>query len=381
MIYFDNASTSFPKPEGVYAALDHFARHTLANPGRAGHKMALAAEHKLDEGRHRLNQFFNGRRPDRWVFTFNCTDALNMAFKGLLNEGDHVITSDLEHNSISRPLVAMAEAKRISLTRVPADASGTIDPHAIIAAFTPKTKLVAIIHASNVLGTVQPIMEIGKLVRGRDAFFLVDAAQTAGVIPIDVQNSCIDLLALPGHKSLLGPTGTGALYVGPRANLRPWREGGTGGDSSTPTQPTNFPYYLEGGTPNVLGVAGLIAGLDFVEERGMDAIRRHEIELCDRLRLALVEMDGFHVYGHGEATRRVGTVSFRCEMIPTSDLGAILDQSFDIAVRPGLHCAPYVHKAVGSYPEGLVRVSPGPFNTSAEIDVLIDALQQVVGGI
>ncbi|HEV3384294.1 MAG TPA: aminotransferase class V-fold PLP-dependent enzyme, partial [Gemmata sp.] len=197
MIYLDNAATSFPKPEGVYIALDRFARHTLANPGRAGHKMALAAERTLDDGRHRLNRLFNGRTPDRWIFTLNCTDALNMAFKGVLNEGDHVITSDLEHNSVSRPLVAMAEAQRISLTRIPADASGTIDPAAITAAFTPNTKLVAITHASNVLGTVQPISEVGKFVRSRDALFLVDAAQTAGVIPIDVQASCIDLLALP----------------------------------------------------------------------------------------------------------------------------------------------------------------------------------------
>ena len=169
MIYLDNAATSFPKPEGVYAALDHFARTSLANPGRAGHKMALAAEHALDNGRHRLNRFFNGRNPERWIFTFNCTDALNMAFKGVLNDGDHVITTDLEHNSVSRPLVAMAEAGRITLTRVAADGGGTVDPAAIAAAFTPKTRMIAITHASNVLGTVQPIAEIGKLVRGRDA--------------------------------------------------------------------------------------------------------------------------------------------------------------------------------------------------------------------
>lgn len=381
MIYLDNAATSFPKPEGVYAALDHFARHSLANPGRAGHKMALAAEHALDNGRHRLNRFFNGKSPDRWVFTLNGTDALNMAFKGVLNDGDHVITTDLEHNSVSRPLVALAEAGRITLTRVAADGGGTVDPAAIAAAMTPKTRLVAVTHASNVLGTVQPVSEIGKLVRARDALFLVDAAQTAGVVPLDVQTECIDLLAFPGHKSLLGPTGTGALYVGSRAHLRPWREGGTGGDSSTPTQPKEFPYYLEGGTPNVLGVAGMVAGLDFVEERGVDPIRHHEVQLCDRLRAALAEMSGFEVLGHADPARRVGTVAFRCEVMPASDLGAILDQSFDIAIRPGLHCAPYVHKALGSYPDGLVRVSPGPFSTTADIDRLIEALREVTGGI
>jgi selenocysteine lyase/cysteine desulfurase len=299
----------------------------------------------------------------------------------VLDPGDHVVTTDLEHNSVSRPLVAMAEAGRIALTRVPADAGGTIDPAAIEAAITPKTRLIALTHASNVLGTIQPVAEVGRIARDRDLLFLVDAAQTAGVVPIDVQAMCIDLLAFPGHKSLLGPTGTGGLYVGPRAEVRPWREGGTGGDSLTPTQPPDFPHTLEGGTPNVLGIAGLTAGLDFVEERGLDAIREHEVRLCDRLRLALAELPGFEVFGHGDPARRVGTVSFRCEMIPAPDLGGILDTSFDIAVRPGLHCAPYIHKALGTAPDGLVRVSPGPFTTDADIDKLIAALKEVTGGV
>jgi cysteine desulfurase family protein len=380
MIYLDNAATSFPKPEGVYVALDHFARHSLANPGRSGHKLALESEHALANARHRLNRFFNGRNPDRWAFTLNCTDALNMAFKGVLNDGDHVVTTDLEHNSVSRPLVALAEAKRITLTRVPADAGGTIDPEAIRAAIGPKTRLVAITHASNVLGTVQPVADVGRIAREHDLLFLVDAAQSAGALPIDVQEMCIDLLAHPGHKSLFGPTGTGALYVGPRANLRPWREGGTGGDSLTPTQPTDFPHYLEGGTPNVLGVAGLVAGLDFVEERGVEAIRQHEVDLCARLRVALEELPGFEVFGHSDASRRVGAISFRCEVLPAPELAGLLDQSFDIAVRPGLHCAPYIHKALGTAPDGLVRVSPGPFNTRADIDHLIDALKQITCG-
>jgi cysteine desulfurase / selenocysteine lyase len=381
MIYLDNAATSFPKPEGVYAAMDRFARHSLANPGRSGHRMALESEHALEDARHRLNRFFNGRNPDRWAFTLNCTDALNMAFKGVLNDGDHVITTDLEHNSVSRPLVAMSEAGRITLTRIPADGSGTIDPEAIRAAITPKTKLVALTHASNVLGTVQPVAEVGRIVRERDLLYLVDAAQSAGVLPIDVQGMCIDLLALPGHKSLLGPTGTGALYVGPRANLRPWREGGTGGDSLTPTQPSDFPHYLEGGTPNVLGVVGLVAGLDFVEERGVEAIRKHEVELCERLRNALAELPGFEVFGHTDASRRVGALSFRCEILPAPELAGVLDQSFEIAVRPGLHCAPYIHKSLGTAPDGLVRVSPGPFNTTADIDRLISALREITGGV
>ena len=379
MTYLDNAATSFPKPEGVYAALDRFARHSLANPGRSGHRMAQAAEHALADARHRLNRFFNGRSPERFVFTLNATDALNMAVKGVLKDGDHVVTSDLEHNSVSRPLVALAEAGTITLTRVAADGGGTLDPDAVAAAFTPKTRLVALTHASNVLGTVQPVAEIGRRVRERDALFLVDAAQTAGVIPIDVQAMCIDLLAVPGHKSLLGPTGTGALYAGPRTAVKPWREGGTGGDSLTPTQPAEFPHLLEGGTPNVLGIAGLVAGLDYVEERGLAAIHRHEVELCDRLRAALLDMPGFEVFGHGDPARRVGAVAFRFEGLSAPDLGGILDSSFDIAVRAGLHCSPYVHKALGTSPDGLVRVSPGPFTTEAEIDRLIGALREVTG--
>jgi cysteine desulfurase/selenocysteine lyase len=381
MIYLDNAATSFPKPESVYRALDEFARHSLANPGRAGHKMALAAEHALDDGRHRLNRFFNGKWPERFVFTLNGTDALNMAFKGVLRAGDHVVTTDLEHNSVSRPLVAMERAGLIALTRVAADGGGTVDPDAIRQALTTKTKLVALTHASNVLGTVQPIAEIGKVARERDVIFLVDAAQTAGVVPIDIQALGIDLLAFPGHKSLLGPTGTGALYVAPRIQLGPWREGGTGGDSATPTQPAEFPYFLEGGTPNVLGVAGLIAGLQYVEAEGVEKIRRHEVELTERLWRRLDEIGGFEVFGHRDPERRVGTLSFRSEALPAPELGGILDQAFDIAVRPGLHCAPYIHKAIGSYPDGLVRVSPGPFTTAGEIDKLADALQEITSGV
>jgi cysteine desulfurase family protein len=383
MIYLDNAATSYPKPEGVYQALDRFARSTLANPGRAGHKMALAAEHALDDARHRLNRFFNGKSPDRWAFALNGTDALNMAMKGVLAEGDHVVTTDLEHNSVSRPLVAMADAGFITLTRVAADAGGTVRPDAVKAALTPKTRLVAVTHASNVLGTVQPVGAIGRVCReaADNVLFLVDAAQTAGVVPIDVQALAIDLLALPGHKGLFGPTGTGALYVAPRVKVRPWREGGTGGDSSSPTQPAEFPYYLEGGTPNVLGVAGLVAGLDFVEERTPDAIREHEVALCDRLRAKLEAAGGFEFFGHADPADRVGTTAFRCEALPAPEVGGILDQAFDIAVRPGLHCAPYVHRALGTFPDGLVRVSPGPFNTPDDIDQLAEALREITGGL
>jgi len=377
MIYLDNAATSFPKPEAVYRTLDRFARQDLANPGRAGHKMALAAERALDDARHLLNQFFHGEAPERFVFTLNCTDALNMAFKGVLAEGDHVITTDLEHNSVSRPLRALELEGRITLTRVKADGGGTLDPEAVREAITRRTRLIALTHASNVLGTVQPIAEVGRIARERELLFVVDAAQTAGVVPIDVQAMFIDLLAFPGHKSLLGPTGTGALYVGSRASVRAWREGGTGGDSSSETQPREFPYFLEGGTPNVLGVAGLAAGVQFVQERGLGSILEHERKLTERLWEKLEEIGGYEVFGHRDFSCHVGTLSFRGDALAATEIGGILDQAFDVAVRPGLHCAPYVHRSLGTFPEGTVRVSPGPFNTEAEIDHLAQALAEI----
>jgi cysteine desulfurase family protein len=377
MIYLDNAATSFPKPEAVYQALDRFARNDLANPGRAGHKMALAAERALDDCRHLLNQFFHGEGPERFVFTLNCTDALNMAFKGVLAEGDHVITTDLEHNSVSRPLRKMELDGRISLTRIRADAGGTVDPNDFRKALTARTRLIALTHASNVLGTIQPVAEVGRIARERGLLFLVDAAQTAGIVPIDVQCMNIDLLAFPGHKSLMGPTGTGALYVGPRAQVRAWREGGTGGDSSNETQPKEFPYFLEGGTPNVLGVAGLAAGIKFVQEKGQDQLHDHEMRLVDRLWRRIDELPGYQVFGHRDLSQRVSTISFRTESLPAAEIGGILDQAFEVAVRPGLHCAPYIHRSLGTFPDGTVRVSPGRFNTEADIDLLAQALREI----
>jgi len=376
--YLDNAATSFPKPEAVYQALDKFARTDMANPGRAGHKMALAAEHVLDDGRHRLNQLVNGKAAERFILTLNCTDALNMAFKGVLEAGDHVITTDLEHNSVSRPLRAMELAGFITLTKVNADGGGTVNPDDVKAAITPKTKLVAVTHASNVVGTVQPITEIGRHARERDVLFLVDCAQTIGVLPVDIQAMHIDLLAFPGHKGLFGPTGTGALYVSPRAKVNVWREGGTGGDSSSETQPKEFPYFLEGGTPNVLGIAGLCAGINWVSTEGLDKIHTHEVELTERLWNKLDEIGNIDVFGHRDFSKRVGTLSFRSEVLAATELGGILDEAFDIAVRPGLHCAPYIHRAIGTFPDGTVRVSPGPFSTAADIDKLAGALKEIL---
>jgi cysteine desulfurase / selenocysteine lyase len=383
MIYLDNAATSFPKPESVYQALDHFARTSLANPGRAGHRMAVAAERELDAARHALNQFFRGAAPERWIFTLNCTDGLNIAIKGAVQPGDHVVTTDLEHNSISRPLAALEKSGAITLTRVAAD-SGYVDPQAIKKALTPKTSLVAMTHASNVLGTVQPIAAIAAIVRETNALFLVDAAQSAGVVPIDLRATPIDLLAFPGHKALYGPTGTGALYIGQRTDgkLRAWREGGTGGDSSSATQPAVLPYFLEGGTPNVLGVAGLAAGIAWVAERGPDSLRQHEVAMLQQVVDWVQDSDGWRVAGRWDPETHVGALSLLTpEGLAPQDLGAILDTSFDIAVRPGLHCAPYIHRALGTFPDGTLRLSPGPFTTPDEIASFTSALSEITAGV
>lgn len=382
MIYLDNAATSFPKPEPVYQALDRFARTSLANPGRAGHRMALDSERMLDEGRHALNQFFRGIEPQRWVFTLNCTDALNIAIKGTIKPGDHVITSDLEHNSISRPLRRMELDGLIELTKIESD-NGYLDPDSVRRALRPNTSLVALTHAANVLGTVQPIEAIAPIVREAGALFLVDAAQSVGVVPIDLSKTPIDLMAFPGHKALYGPTGTGALYVGPRAKPRAWREGGTGGDSKTETQPDLMPYFLEGGTPNVLGVAGLVAGIAWVVERGVDANRLHEVGLLQQV-VDWVEGndDGWKFAGRWEPETHVGALSLIVpDGLTPQELGAILDTSFNIALRPGLHCSPYVHKRLGTFPDGTLRLSPGPFNTSEDIEAFLNALTEITAGV
>jgi len=379
MIYLDNAATSFPKPEPVYQTLDRFARTQLANPGRGLHKMASEAERTLNDARHVLNRFFNGEDPKRWIFTLNCTDGLNLAIKGVVEPGDHVITSDLEHNSISRPLVALEQAGRITLTRLESE-GGYLDPEAVRQALRPETKLVAITQAANALGTLQPIERIAPLVRDAGALLLVDAAQSAGVVPIDLKATPIDLLAFPGHKALFGPTGTGSLYVGPRATPRPWREGGTGGDSKHPVQPDELPHRLEGGTPNVLGVAGLAAGVAWVAERTPDAQRRHEVELLQKV-VDWVEADasGWRIAGRWEPERHVGALALippEPEIFGSQQFASVLDGA-GIAVRAGLHCAPYIHRNLGCYPDGTLRLSPGPFNAEGDIDAFVKVLEDV----
>jgi cysteine desulfurase family protein len=377
MIYLDNAATSFPKPDCVYDAMDRFARTALGNPGRGSHRMAMGSDRVLHDGRHLLNQFLGGEAAERFIFTLNCTDALNMAIKGVIQDGDHVITSTLEHNSVSRPLQRLKNDGRIELVKVRPDGAGYLNPDDVRAAITPRTRLVVLCHASNVLGTVQPVAEIGRIARERDVLFLVDAAQTAGAVPIDVRAMNIDLLAFPGHKSLLGPTGTGGLYVGSRAQVRTWREGGTGGDSKQPIQPSEFPHVLEGGTPNVLGVVGLIEGVRFIRQRGQVEIIRHELDLIEQLARWADDSGLCRVAGAFHRESHVGTLSLVNHDWQTQEVAMALDEAFQICVRPGLHCAPYAHQEIGTFPDGTVRISPGHATTSADIEALCTALAEI----
>lgn len=377
MIYLDNAATSFPKPPEVYREMDEFFRERAANPGRAGYRLSLEAEKEVERTRKALTILFGGRDPQRLVFTLNATDAINMAIKGLINPGDHAITSSLEHNSVTRPLNSLEKQGVITLSRVRPSSQGFLDLDDIKKFITPKTRLIALVHASNVLGTVQPIRDIGQLARERDLLFLVDAAQSAGLCHINVEEDQIDLLAFTGHKALFGPPGTGGLYVGERVELRPWREGGTGVDSQNPVQPQDMPFHLEGGTPNFVGLVGLRAGVEFVSRTGMDKIRRHGQALINQLLYALEGDKRFTLYGPLEAENHTPILSLNIKGMEPQMVGMILDESFGIAVRSGLHCAPGTHKEIGSFPQGTVRISPGYFNMEDDVAQVAMALKEI----
>ena len=382
-IYLDNAATSYPKPEEVYRGIEAFVRASGANPGRGGHRRAVEAEAMINDTRRLLARLFHAPRPERIIFGHNATDGLNMAIKGVLRPGDHAITSVLEHNSVSRPLNQLEKEGVITLDRLPATAEHLIDPDQVARAFRPNTRLVALTHASNVTGTIQPIGAIGRIARGRGVLFLVDAAQSAGVVPIDIESDCIDLLAFTGHKALLGPTGTGGLVVGERAEVRPWREGGTGGDSTRPVQPEEFPHRLEGGTPNIFGIAGLREGVRLLLERGVESVLEHERALIKTFVTALARRDRLQWYGadtviaESQGVGRVGLVGVNVPGFAPSEVGAILDEQFDIAVRPGLHCAPYAHEHLGTFPQGTVRLSVGILTTADEMRRAAAAIDEI----
>jgi len=379
MVYLDNAATSWPKPESVYQAVNEFLRTKAGNPGRSSHSMAMAASGIVDETRLLVARLINASDKDRVIFTFNCTDSLNIGLKGLLRPGNHVITSCIEHNSVVRPLKKL-EQQGLKVVRLsPHSEDGFVSPRDVEKAITKKTRLVVMTHASNVTGVVQPIDEYGIIARRHGLIFMVDAAQAVGKYPLDVQANHIDLLAFSGHKGLFGPPGTGALYIGERVDLDSLREGGTGSHSELEEQPTDLPYKFESGTANCAGIAGLGAGLRFIFKESMDKILVHEQSLTNQLFEGLSHVPRITVYKVKDISRQAPVISFNLEGHTPGEVGAILDQAFDIKVRTGLHCAPAAHRTLGIFPLGTVRLSPGYFNNADEIDFTLEAIAKIAG--
>lgn len=379
MIYFDNAATSWPKPEAVPAAMERFLREHGANPGRSGHALSIHAGRVVFDARERVARLFCLDDPLAVVFTKNATEALNLSLLGLLAPGDQVITSTMEHNSVLRPLRHL-EGRGVSVTRVPCAADGTLDPDDVARAISARTKLIVLSHGSNVVGTLCPIGQIGKLAKKRDLLFCVDAAQTAGASPIDMREMDIDLLAFTGHKSLYGPQGTGGLCIGERARgrLHPLLYGGTGSASDSDVHPDFLPDCFEAGTLNAVGLAGLAAGLAFVEARGIESIRKHEAALTARLIAGLRDVPGVRVLGTHDAGRQTAVVSFNLDGWSCSEVASALEERAELCCRSGLHCAPLAHRQLGTFPGGTVRFSLGLFNTETEIATALDVLRELV---
>jgi cysteine desulfurase family protein len=378
LIYIDNAATSYPKPEPVYTFMDQFYRRAGVNPGRSGYDLCIEAGQLVEDTRRQLASFFGGRDPHRLVFGYNSTDALNLSLFGLLARGDHAVTTTLEHNSVLRPLFHLGRDHGVEVDRVPFDAKGFVDPEAIGARIRGNTRVVVVNHASNVIGTVQPIEEIGRICSERGVHLVVDASQTAGKVPIDVERMHVDVLVFTGHKSLFGPMGIGGMYVRDGVNIRHTRAGGTGVRSAEPAHLDEYPYRMEYGTGNLLGIAGLHAGVEWLTARGMKTVHEHELELTRRLRDGLQTIDGVTLYCQDDLSNHIGVLIFNVDGLEAADVGTMLDVDYNIACRTGLHCAPLVHEQLGTVPRhGAVRFAVGPFNTVEQIDTAIGAVQEI----
>ena len=376
MIYLDNAATSFPKPERVYVEMDKCMRQYCANPGRSGHRLALEAGRAIYRTRERLSRLFNIESPMQVVFTSNATEALNLGIKGLLKEGDHVVTTSMEHNSVARPLTVL-KAKGVSVTYVGCDSKGYLNPRDIERAIRKNTALIVITHASNVTGTLMPVKEVGCIAKERGIPFMLDAAQTAGIYDIDVKDMNIDILAFPGHKGLMGPQGTGGLYISENLDVLQMKEGGTGSRSEEMAQPTLVPDRYESGTPNTAGIVGLGEGVGFILEKGTAAIREHEEELTGMLLQGLEQIKGVKIYGPANPGLQAGVVSINIGDGDSGEISYILDRSYGIATRSGLHCSPLAHRTIGTFDQGTVRFSIGYFNTREDIEAALRAVEEI----
>ncbi|MBI2917364.1 MAG: aminotransferase class V-fold PLP-dependent enzyme [Chloroflexi bacterium] len=373
LCYFDNAATSWPKPARVVMEVTLALAGQLGNPGRSGHQMAVTAGRLVLEARETLAALLGVADPAQIVFTKNATESLNLAIFGLVRPGDHVITSSVEHNAVMRPLRYL-ETQGVALTVLRCSPEGLLDPAEVRRTMRPDTRLVVTAHASNVLGTLLPVAEIARICREAEVPYLVDGAQTAGAVPIDVEQMGVDLLAFTGHKGLLGPTGTGGLYVREGLELQPLVLGGTGSLSDQEIQPEFLPDRYESGTLNVAGLAGLKAGVSYLLEAGVDKVREHETALVRAFDSLAVCVPGCTIYGPRDPSLRVGMASFNLEGIPPSEVGRLLDTEFGIMSRIGLHCAPSAHRTMGTFPDGAVRFSWGMFNTEDEISYAAEAL-------
>jgi cysteine desulfurase family protein len=375
--YFDNAATSHPKPEITWKAMEHYLKQVGCNPGRGGYAGSIEAGRIVFAARERLKALFNAPSEKQVIFTPNVTYALNFAIKGLLSPGDHVILSSMEHNSVVRPLRFMEKHYGVKLSIVPCDRAGRLDPEDVRRALRENTKLVVLTHASNVTGTILPVAEVAAVLRESEAFFVLDTAQTAGVLDIDFQALGLDFLAFTGHKALYGPPGTGGFVISERAaeRLVPFVQGGTGSKSDLGEQPDFLPDKFEAGTANTVGIAGLGAGIQFVTATGLEKIREHEQNLT-RLFLAGIEgIPGVRVYGPEQMDERVATVSLTLDGADLGEVAARLDAEYGIMVRSGLHCSPLAHKTIGTFPAGTLRFSFGYFNTEEEVLTAVEALQ------
>ncbi len=379
MIYLDNAATSYPKPDGVVRAMTHFLREVGANPGRSAHRLSVEAARIVFETRERVAQLFGVRDSSRVVFGQNATEAINLGLRGVLRPGDHVVTSSMEHNSVMRPLRAMGR-EGVRVTVVPCSPEGFLHPEDVRQSIKKTTRMLVLNHGSNVVGTLQPLSDVGEICHEHGILFFVDAAQTAGAIGIDVRRQGIDLLAFTGHKALFGPQGTGGLIIGERVDekkLVPIKRGGTGSRSELEEQPDFLPDLCESGTLNAVGLAGLGAGLEFVLGEGVERIRDHEKQLTENLLQGLRAIPGVLVYGPGNAEMQTSTISFNIQGMSPSDLGMKLDEDFGILCRVGLHCSPSSHRTIGTFPEGTIRLSMSYLNTDEEIEEALRAVRQI----
>jgi len=376
IIYFDNAASSWPKPPEVSQKVAECIQDYGANPGRGGHQLSLKASKVIYKARVKLAQLFGIANPNDIFFTMNCTMSLNMAIKGLLQPGDHVITTTIEHNSIRRPLEYLKKTRGIEITYIKPEKNGFCIED-FKKAVKNNTRLIAVSHASNLLGMIVPIEEIGRIAGEFKIPFLVDAAQSAGVLPINVAEMNISLLAFPGHKGLYGPQGTGGLYVDPELEIEPLLHGGTGSHSELIDQPNTRPDRYESGTLNTPGIAGLLAGVEFVLQQGVDRIREKEWELTQYTLEKLADIPGIEIYGPDPHVERVAVISFNITGMDAAEVAYILDQEYGIAVRSGFHCTPLAHETAGTVEIGAVRVSFGYFNTREQVDQFIMAIKEI----